>query len=38
MEELARLKRGQWRAEHTKAIAAYNEQFEKHGPFSARSF
>jgi antitoxin CcdA len=38
MEELARLKRRQWREEHTKAIAAYNEQFEKHGPFSARSF
>jgi antitoxin CcdA len=38
MEELARLKRRQWREEHAEAIAAYNEQFEKHGPFSARSF
>jgi antitoxin CcdA len=37
-EELARLKRRQWREEHAEAIAAYNEQFEKHGPFSARSF
>ena len=37
-EELARLKRRQWREAHAEAIAAYNEQFEKHGPFSARSF
>jgi antitoxin CcdA len=38
LEELARLKRRQWREEHAEAIAAYNQQFEKHGPFSARSF
>ena len=34
-EELARLKCRQWREEHAEAIAAYNEQFEKHGTFSA---
>ena len=37
-EELARLKRRQWREAHVEAIAAYNEQFEKHGAFSAGSF
>jgi antitoxin CcdA len=34
-EELARLKRRQWREQHAGAIAAYNEQCEKHGTFSA---
>jgi antitoxin CcdA len=34
-EELARLKRLQWREEHAEAIAAYNEQCERHGTFSA---
>jgi antitoxin CcdA len=34
-EELARLKRRQWREQHAAAIAAYNEQCEKHGTFSA---
>ena len=37
-EELAQLKRRQWREEHAEAIAVYNEQFEKHGTFSAGSF
>ena len=34
-DELARLKRRQWREQHAGAIAAYNEQCEKHGTFSA---
>jgi post-segregation antitoxin (ccd killing protein) len=29
------LKRRQWREQHAGAIAAYNEQCEKHGTFSA---
>jgi antitoxin CcdA len=33
-EELARLKRRQWREQHAGAIAAYNEQCEKRGTFS----
>ena len=39
-EELAQVKRKQWREENRDAVAAYNEHVEKHGVFSVdvRSF
>jgi antitoxin CcdA len=39
-EELASLKRAQWREENREAIAAYNEYVDEHGTFSdgVRSF
>jgi antitoxin CcdA len=39
-EELASVKRAQWREENREAIAAYNEHVDGHGTFSdgARSF
>jgi antitoxin CcdA len=33
-EELASMKRAQWREENREAIAAYNEYIEEHGTFS----
>ena len=40
IEQLAGLKREQWREENRDAIAAYNEYVEEHGTFSdgVRSF
>jgi antitoxin CcdA len=40
MQELAEVKRKQWREENRDAIAAYNEYVEEHGTFSddVRSF
>jgi antitoxin CcdA len=40
MQELADVKRKQWREENRDAIAAYNEYIEEHGTFSddVRSF
>jgi antitoxin CcdA len=39
-EELAGVKRAQWREENREAIAAYNEHVDEHGTFSdgVRSF
>jgi antitoxin CcdA len=39
-EELAEVKRQQWRQENREAIARYNEHVEKHGTFAddVRSF
>jgi len=34
-QELTELKRRGWRTANTQAVAAYNEQVRKHGPFCA---